>query len=210
MENPNNDRAPDFFDSVYREGHAPWDIGKAQPAMISLFDKYPLIGPVLDVGCGTGDLAIAIAQRRYSVLGMDSAERAIEKAKSKIPLIKPEVRNFIEFRLGDALNISKLNRQFGSITDSGFYHIFSRVDRDTIVNEIFKSLKRGGRYYLLGFAVDSPMPQAPKQVTRKELEEKFNPAAGWKILEIASVEFMTLSPRGNVPATAACIEKTSS
>jgi len=210
MESPNTNRPPNFFDSVYKEGHAPWDVGKAQPAMIALLEKCALIGPALDVGCGAGDLAVEIANRGCSVLGIDSAEHAIEKANAKLASLKPEVRTLIEFRLADGLNISQLNKQFGAITDSGFYHIFGRTDRDHFIGEIFKSLKTGGRYYLLGFAMDAPMPQAPKQVTRKELEEKFSPAAGWKILEISSAEFITNSPRGNIPATAACIEKTSS
>jgi SAM-dependent methyltransferase len=210
MDNTNTNRPPNFFDSVYQEGTAPWDIGKPQPAMTALFDKYPLIDPVLDVGCGTGSLTIEIARRGFSALGIDSAETAIEKAGSKIASVEPGVRNSIEFRLGDALNISQLNKQFGSIVDSGFYHIFGPTERDRFIDEIFKALKTGGRYYLLGFAIDSPMPNAPKQVTRKELEEKFDRAKGWNILEISSAELVTVSSRGNVPATAACIEKASS
>jgi SAM-dependent methyltransferase len=207
MDNTNTNRPPNFFDSVYKEGFAPWDIGKPQPALTALFDKYPLIDPVLDVGCGAGDLALAIANRGYSVLGIDLAEKAIEKCKSKAALAQPEVRNLTEFRLGDALNISQLNKQFGSIVDSGFYHIFGQAERDRFIEEISKSLNTGGRYYLLGFAIDSPMPNAPKQVTRKELEEKFSRTKGWNILEISSAEFITASSRGNVSATAACIEK---
>jgi hypothetical protein len=40
---------------------APWNIGKPQPNLIKLFEQYPLSGPVLEIGCGAGDLAIAIA-----------------------------------------------------------------------------------------------------------------------------------------------------
>jgi cyclopropane fatty-acyl-phospholipid synthase-like methyltransferase len=206
MDQPNNNR-PAFFDSMYN-AQAPWDIGKAQPALTALFDKYPLTGPVLDVGCGTGDLAIAIARRGFPVLGVDMAEKAIDTCKSKTALLEPEIQNMLDFRVGDALDFTQFNRQFGAIVDSGFYHIFGRDERDRFIDGIFKSLKIGGRYYLLGFAIDSPMPNTPKQVTRTEIEEHFSGVKGWNILEAIPAEFITLSPRGNIPAIAACIEKT--
>jgi ribosomal protein L11 methylase PrmA len=37
---------------------APWDIGAPQPAMAALIEKYPPANPILDLGCGSGDLAI--------------------------------------------------------------------------------------------------------------------------------------------------------
>ncbi|MCX6844156.1 MAG: class I SAM-dependent methyltransferase [candidate division WOR-3 bacterium] len=56
------DQPNGFFSAAYGE-QPPWDIGEPQPAMLSLLDAYPPTGPVLDVGCGTGDLALAIAPR---------------------------------------------------------------------------------------------------------------------------------------------------
>ena len=78
-------------------GNAPWAIGKPQPALSNLFDKYSLISPVLDVGCGAGDLSISIANRGHSVLGIDLSGKAIEISKSKIGTLKPELENLVEF-----------------------------------------------------------------------------------------------------------------
>jgi 2-polyprenyl-3-methyl-5-hydroxy-6-metoxy-1,4-benzoquinol methylase len=72
----------DFFDAAYRE-MPPWDVGKPQPAMLALLDEFPPAGPVLDVGCGTGELALALAERGLQVLGVDLAAAAIEKARAK-------------------------------------------------------------------------------------------------------------------------------
>ena len=49
-----------FFDAVYRET-APWDVGGAQPALSDLLAAHPPTSPILDVGCGTGELAITLA-----------------------------------------------------------------------------------------------------------------------------------------------------
>ena len=56
-----------FFDAVYRET-PPWDVGGPQPALSSLFAEHPPAGPVLDVGCGSGDLAVALSRD-----GLDAA-----------------------------------------------------------------------------------------------------------------------------------------
>ena len=37
-----------------------WDIGAPQPAMAALIENYPPANPVLDLGCGSGDLAICL------------------------------------------------------------------------------------------------------------------------------------------------------
>src|SRR5262245_1213642 len=95
-------RSSDFFDSAYGET-PPWDIGEAQPDLIALFNEYPPAGPVLDLGCGTGDLALALARRGLTVLGIDLAEAAIHQARAKAAAVA-DVGRLTEFRVGDALH----------------------------------------------------------------------------------------------------------
>jgi SAM-dependent methyltransferase len=189
--------------------NAPWNIGRPQPALVALFDKYPLSDNVLDVGCGASDLAISIAQRGYTILGVDLSEEAIEIRKSKVSFLKTENQYLVEFRVGNALKPSRHSRQFGSIVDSGFYHLFDETEREQFVDELFKSLNTGGRYYMLGFAINSPLLNAPKQVTLLEIKKRFTQSKGWKILELQFAEILTVlpSPGDNIPAILACIEK---
>jgi len=42
-------------------------------------------GIVLDVGCGTGCLAVLLAERGLTVVGLDPAEASLEVARSKDP-----------------------------------------------------------------------------------------------------------------------------
>ena len=59
-------------------------MGGAQPALAALLAEYPPADPVLDVGCGSGDLAIALAKGGGHVLGIDFVPAVIEQARAKL------------------------------------------------------------------------------------------------------------------------------
>ena len=208
MKPPDRSQPGDFFSSAYGEG-PPWDIGEPQPAMLALLDAHAPVGPVLDVGCGTGDLALAIARRGLQVLGLDLAPAAIEQACVRAASLAPETVPLAEFRVGDALRPSLLGRQFGAVVDSGFFHLFGPIERENFARELAATLVEGGRYYLLGFAIDSPVPNAPRQVREDELQALFSPERGWHALALHAASFVTRSARGAVPAVAACFERSS-
>jgi SAM-dependent methyltransferase len=200
------DRASDFFDSAYRE-RAPWDVGKPQPDLIALLDEYPPTGPVLEVGCGTGDLALAMAGRGLKVVGIDLAEAAIAQARSKAAAAGPDIGRLVEFRVADAFHPAQIPGPFGAIVDAGFFHLFGPLERDCFVDELRAALATGGRYYLLGFDFDSPYQNAPRRVSEHELRERFAADQGWRILALRPAQFLTRSGRGDVPAVAACLER---
>lgn len=193
-----------FFDAVYQEA-APWDIGGPQPALTAVLSEFPPPDPILDVGCGSGDLAIALARDGHEVLGIDFAEGAVARARSKLARLPPPVARRVEFRVADALRPSRLDRRFGAVVDSGFLHLFEPEERDRFARELASVLRPGGRYYLLEFAVTFPIPNSPAEVTEAELRARFSAAAGWRFLACRPAEF--LSRIAPVPAIAACIER---
>ena len=195
---------PDFFASVYRET-PPWDIGAAQPDLLALLDAHPPAGTVLDVGCGSGDLAAALAGRGLRVLGIDVAEDAVAQARAKADALPAEAARRLEFRVADALRPTRLGRRFGAVVDSGFFHVLEAEERDRFVDELAATLAPGGRYYLLAFAVEFDLPNTPLRVTEDELRARFTVGAGWRIVAIRPARF--LSRFAPVPSLAACIER---
>lgn len=194
-----------FFNSVYHQ-IPPWDIGGPQPAMSAMLAKYPPTNPILDVGCGSGDLAIHLAQLGHQVTGIDFVDAAIAHARTKIGSLPPEVAPLLDFQVADALKPSLLQRQFGSVVDSGFFHLFNPEECDRYVDDLALTLLPGGRYYLHAFAIEFSIPNAPREVTADELRTRFTPEKGWHIHDIQSVEFLSrVAPP--VPAISACIER---
>lgn len=192
-----------FFDSVY-QGTAPWDVGKAQPALSALLDDYPPEGPALDLGCGSGDLAFALAERGLEVVGVDFAEGAIALAREKAKSLRPDAARLVDFRVADALRPSRLQRRFRSAFDSGFLHLFEPTSVEPFVEELAATLHTGGRYYLLAFAVEFA-PPSPRALTEEELASQFTPEGGWRILEVRRAVFESrIAP---VPAVCACVER---
>ena len=193
----------EFFDSVYR-GEAPWDVGGPQPALASLLADHPPMTPVLDVGCGSGDLAIHLAESGFEVVGVDFVEEPIAQAREKAARLPAEVAGRLRFEVADALHPSRLGERFGAVVDSGFYHLFDPRESQGFVDELAMTLLPGGRYYLLAFAVEFPVENVPRAVTEAELRERFSAGKGWHVVEIEPSDF--LSRVATVPAIRGCFE----
>jgi SAM-dependent methyltransferase len=195
----------EFFASVYQDV-PPWDVGGPQPALVSLFAEFPPAGPVLDLGCGSGDLALFLARGGLDVIGIDFVDAAIEEARRKADALAGETAGSLEFKVGDALRPSQLELRFGAVVDSGFFHLFAPEECDRLIDEVAAALLPGGRYYLHAFATEFPGPNMPRAVTEGEVRARFTAANGWRVLEVRSAEFQSrVAP---VPATVACAERT--
>lgn len=110
------------YDQAYREGRPPWDIGVPQPALASVLDGEVKGPKVLDAGCGSGTLALALARRGFEVTGVDISGVAIDKARAKAAAEGLEVT----FEVQDANELSLDTGPFDSIFDSGLLHSLER------------------------------------------------------------------------------------
>ena len=189
-----------FFNAVYQD-IPPWEIGAPQPAMSALLTRHPPASPILDLGCGSGDLSIYLAQLGHQVLGIDFVETAIVNARKKLSVLPPEVAKRLDFQVADALQPSILHRQFGAVVDSGFFHLFDSEQCGRLVDEVAKVLVPGGRYYLHEFSVEFQVTNMPRQINAEELQRRFISETGWQIQEIQPVEFLS---RVAPPVSAIC------
>lgn len=64
------------YDSHYQTEHL---FGDAYPELIEFLREHPLRGKVLDLGCGQGRDALAIARLGYQVTGVDSSRVGIDQ-----------------------------------------------------------------------------------------------------------------------------------
>ena len=105
------------FEQMY-QGQAPWDTGRPQPAIIKLVEAGQIRGSVLDVGCGTGENLLYLADRGHEAWGLDFVPVAIERTSDKAAQRGLEAH----FIVGNALELKKLGRQFDTVIDCGLFH----------------------------------------------------------------------------------------
>jgi SAM-dependent methyltransferase len=197
--------AKPFFDRVY-EGDAPWDVGAPQPDLMALIEEFPPEGRILDLGCGTGDLAIGLARAGHEVVAIDFAETAIEVARTRAQELSAGQRALVHFEIADALKPSAYAGRVGAIVDSGFYHLFDAETRRALVAELAVALPPGGRYYMLGFGISIPADEVPRQVTADEIAALFSTENGWTLKACRAARFQTVGFDA-IPALAVCAER---
>jgi len=164
--------ATNFWEEEYNKT-PPWEVGHPQSAFVELFSSNELVlGKLLDIGCGTGENAIFLAQNGFSVVGIDLVPSAIEKAKRKAKGLGLE----IDFSVGDALHLRFLPDEFDSVIDSGLFHIFDDKRRLAYIDQIAKVLRPDGGYFMLCFSEKEPTDWGgPRRVSKEEIEEALAP-----------------------------------
>src|ERR1019366_7398465 len=140
---PRRPRRPEDFDAFYANT-PPWDIGRPQPAFLSLVEAGPIRGCGRDVGCGTGEHALMAAGMGLEATGIDSAPAAIALAEAK-----PRDRGLTaHFLVHDALQLVSLDKQFDSVLDCGLFHVLEDDDRRSFVENLRAVIQPGGRYFM--------------------------------------------------------------
>ena len=170
------------WDASYQDGPAPWDVGRPQPAIARVAGDF--IGPVLDVGCGTGDNALLIAGLGLSVLGVDVADTAVRLARARAA-----GRGIVaEFAVADAFRLGELGRRFKTVVDSGMLHTLDAEERPRYVASLASAIDPGGTLYVLAFSDEGP-DAGPHPVTREELTAAFG--QGWDVVSLESDRVLT-------------------
>ena len=178
--------ADPFFREAYK-GHPPWDIGRAQPAFVELANEGLIKGSVLDVGCGTGEVTLEMAERGHEAWGIDVVASAIDQARAKARLRGLKAT----FLVGDALEMEHLNRTFDTVIDCGLFHVFSDPERDVYADQLGRVLKPGGRLHILCLSDwEDASWGGPRRVSQAEIIDTFRD--GWRVDDIREARFVVL------------------
>jgi len=87
---------------------------KEIPSLINLFKKYK-ITKVLDIGCGTGEHAIALAENGFTVLGIENSRMMFGVAKSKWENLPQTLKEKVRFIRKDHVDaLKEIKEEFGA------------------------------------------------------------------------------------------------
>ncbi|MGA2116081.1 MAG: methyltransferase domain-containing protein [Bryobacteraceae bacterium] len=181
----------DRFNEHYKEGSAPWDIGRPDFNLIQAVTATP-IAPceTLEIGCGTGDNAIWLSQQGFQVVGVDASEIAIEKAREKAAnanvTCKYAVLNFLKSHVEGA--------PFAFAFDRGCFHTLdSARERRTFAKQVNRHLGENGLWIsLIGNADDERLNEGPPKRTASAIVGAVEPY--FEVLSLVSSQFETHLP----------------
>jgi methyl halide transferase len=184
--------AEDHFREAYRKGCPPWDTGKPDFNLIQTVTTTP-IPPckALEIGCGTGDNAIWLAQQNFAVIGIDFSEIAIEQAREKAAKAKANCQFAV-------LNILKSHLEggpFGFAFDRGCFHMMdSAEERQHFAKQVQTHLEENGLWLsLIGNADEQRLSEGPPKRTARDIAGAVEPC--FEILSLVSSHF-----EANLPA----------
>lgn len=105
-------------------------------------------GNVLDVACGTGDMAVSLVERSCTVTGVDISEEMLAIARQKAPMVT--------FMIADAEHLPFPDASFDAVTCAFGVRNFVHLEQG--LNEMLRVLKPGGQLVILELATpDSPL-----------------------------------------------------
>jgi len=170
-----------LFRVFYGLGFTPWDGHAHATSLRELIEGTPDTsalppGAALDVGCGTGDSSIYLAQHGWHVTGVDFVAKALEKARAKARAAGVS----IDFVRADVTQLSHagIGADFPLIVDNGCLHNMSDDDRDAYVREVSALAAPDARLLVVAFVPGGRF--GVRGIEPAEMERRF--AATWTML----------------------------
>ncbi|HET7570610.1 MAG TPA: class I SAM-dependent methyltransferase [Gammaproteobacteria bacterium] len=193
---------PDWNESYATDEPPPWDTGEPNEYLVEFIRSRAIKpGRALDVGCGTGTQSIWLAGQGFSVLGVDVAPLAIEKARAKAADAGEDCR----FEVRDFLNDRIAGGPFDFVFDLGCFHIFDApADRARFAAQVAALLAPGGRWLSLIGSTEGPAREfGPPRRSARDVMDAIEPTLA--ILEFHSIEFHVNLPEP--PAAWFCLSR---
>ncbi len=185
-------RTPAEWNDVYRKTPVeklPWFFADLDPD----FDQalQAIAGDtkrVLDICTGPGTQAIALAERGFSVVGIDVSPAAIEQARVRARERGTEVH----FRVDNILH-SDMTGPFDYVLDRGVFHTFVPSDRSAYIRTVYQLLRPEGYMLLKCFSHLQPGSDGPHRFAPADIRAYYQQLFSFVSLE-ESVFFGSYPP----------------
>ena len=147
-------------------------------------------GPVLELGVGTGRVAIPLAQRGFEVVGIDSSESMLSRAGANLAEAEIAGGGSLELAKADMTEFD-LDRRFGMILVAAntFQHLLTTEQQLACLACVVRHLDPGG---IFAFSVRSPSSVAWDDSdgdSRLQLDwTREDPATGEMVMKMTSGE----------------------
>ena len=104
---------------------------------------------VLDLGCGTGTLAIMVKRRQPTaeIVGLDPDPEMLDRARSKADRAGVEIK----FDQGFASDLPYLDRSFDRVLSSMMTHHLTPDMKQQAFTEVLRVLRPGGQFHIVDF-----------------------------------------------------------
>ncbi|WP_197373175.1 class I SAM-dependent methyltransferase [Mycolicibacterium baixiangningiae] len=181
-----------LFTVFYRLGFTPWDGHPLAASLRDLIEGDGALpaGAALDIGCGTGDTSIYLAEHGWTVTGADYVDRALAKARVKAA----EKGVLVSFVRADATRLSTegVGSGFTLIVDNGCLHGMNDDDRDAYVREVTAVAAPGAHLLIVAFVPGGSF--GVPGIEPGEVERRF---ADWTLVSSGVESEMDRSGKGS-------------
>ncbi len=181
MEEHPHVNSPAYWDELYRQNLAGWDMGTPTPAFVDLLEsKQYEPGKALVLGCGKGHDAVLFARHGFEVTAIDFSPLAIDHARSlaaqssvPLTLVQDDMFNY-------SLEVAE---EFDYVIEYVTFCAIDPVRRAEFASMVSTLMRPSGRFIALFFPLDDREGGPPFAVSMDEVQRLFG-----RKLELVSIE----------------------
>ena len=155
--------------------------------------------PVLELGCGTGRITLAVAEAGYRIVGLDISERMLERALEKRGAMPREARERVQLVREDMTEF-ELGEKFRTIVIPfrPFQHLLETEQQIACLNCARKHLAENGRLIVDFFQTDPERMHDPMFQNELRLAEYDLPGGRHVVLSERVAAFRRALQRNDV------------